>query len=95
MAKAHVPEGSNSGEAVLTTAANKQLRTIIERVERLVEDRKGVQEDIKEVLAEAKGNGFDTKIIRRVIALRGKDKVKRDEEDALIELYMSAVDDGL
>lgn len=76
---------------VLTGNAQGALRGIVERVERLVEDRKAVQTDIKEVMAEAKGNGFDTKIIRKVIAIRAQDRAKRQEEEALVDLYLSAL----
>lgn len=76
---------------VLNTTAQGQLRSIIERVERLEEDKAGVAADLKEVYAEAKGNGFDTKIIRKIIRLRTVDRAKRQEEEALIDLYMSAI----
>jgi len=76
---------------VLNTTAQGQLKSILERVERLEEDKAAVMADLKEVYAEAKGNGFDTKIIRKVIRLRKKDKAKRQEEEALVDLYMSAI----
>ncbi len=68
-----------------------QLRAFIERIERLSEEKKALAEDIREVYAEAKGNGFDAKIIRRIIALRAQDPNKRAEEEALTDLYMSAL----
>lgn len=71
--------------------AASQLRAFIERVERLNEDKAAVQEDIKEVFAEAKANGFDTKTMRKVIALRKKPKEERQEEEALLDLYMTAL----
>lgn len=67
------------------------LRAFIERIERLNEEKKALSEDIKEVYSEAKGNGFDAKIIRRIISIRGQDPDKRVEEEALIDLYMSAL----
>lgn len=76
---------------VMTAAAQGRLKTIIERIERLEEDKAAVAEDLKGVYAEAKGEGFDTKILRKVIRLRKTDKVKRDEEEALIDLYLSAI----
>ena len=76
---------------VMTAAAQGRLKTIIERVERLEEDKAAVSEDLKGVYAEAKGEGFDVKILRKVIRLRKMDKVKRDEEEALIDLYLSAI----
>jgi uncharacterized protein (UPF0335 family) len=87
--------GHNSGETatvdVLNGTAQTQLRTIVERIERLEEDKAGVMADLKEVYAEAKGNGFDTKILRKVVRLRKQDKAKLSEEEALIDLYLSAI----
>ena len=71
--------------------AADQLRSVIERIERLEEEKKALAEDIKDVYAEAKGNGFDTKIIRKVIALRKRDAAERDEEETILELYMRAL----
>ncbi len=76
---------------VLNASAQTQLRTIIERMERLEEDKAGVMADLKEVYAEAKGNGFDTKILRKVVRMRKQDKAKLSEEEALIDLYLSAI----
>jgi uncharacterized protein (UPF0335 family) len=76
---------------VITGAAQGRLRTIIERIERLEQDKAAIAEDLKEVYAEAKGEGFDVKILRKVVTLRKKDKVKLDEETALIELYLEAI----
>jgi uncharacterized protein (UPF0335 family) len=75
----------------LNATAQTQLRTVIERIERLEEDKAGVMADLKEVYAEAKGNGFDSKIIRKVVRLRKQDKAKRMEEEALVDLYLSAI----
>lgn len=76
---------------VLNGAAQSQLKTVIERIERLEEDKAAIAADLKEVFAEAKGNGFDVKILRKVIRLRKLDKAKRDEEGALLDLYLSAI----
>jgi uncharacterized protein (UPF0335 family) len=76
---------------VMTAAAQGRLKSFLERIERLEEDKAAVANDMKEVFAEAKGEGFDTKIMRKVIRLRKMDKVKREEEDALIDLYLSAI----
>lgn len=76
---------------VLTTAAQGRLRSIIERVERLEDDRAAVLADIKEVLAEAKGEGYDTKIIRQVVKIRRMDKAKRQEAEAILDLYLAAL----
>lgn len=71
--------------------AAAELRQLIERIERLEEEKSALQDDIKEVMAEAKGRGYDTKAIRAIIRLRKKDPNERQEEEALIELYMTAL----
>ena len=75
----------------LNTTAQGKLKSIIERIERLEEDKAAIMADMKEIFAEAKGEGFDTKIMRKVIRLRKTDKAKRQEEEALIDLYLSAI----
>ncbi len=77
-------------ETLSNTGAMK-LKSLVERIERLNEDKAAVTEDLKEVYAESKGEGFDTKILRKVIRLRAQDAATRAEEEALIDLYMSAV----
>lgn len=76
---------------VLTAAAQGRLKTIIERIERLEEDKAAVTHDLAEVFLEAKGEGFDVKILRKVIRLRKTDKARRQEEEALVDLYLSAI----
>jgi uncharacterized protein (UPF0335 family) len=71
--------------------AGDQLRTIIERIERLEEEKAGIASDIKDVYAEAKGNGFNAAIIRQIIKDRKMDKAERDEREALLELYREAL----
>ena len=73
------------------TSAQGKLKSLIERIERLEEDKAAVSTDLKEVYAEAKGEGFDTKIVRKVVRMRKQDKAKRQEEEALIDLYISAI----
>jgi len=73
--------------------ARTKLKALVARIENLNEDKAGIAADLKEVFAEAKGEGFDTKILRKVIALRAQDAAKRAEVDALVELYMDAVGD--
>lgn len=75
----------------LTATAQGRLRSLIERVERLEEDKQAVLTDIKEVFAEAKGEGYDVKVLKKVIARRKQDKAKRQEEDAIMDLYLSAL----
>ena len=81
----------NSSPDVLNSAAQGRLRTIIERIERLEEDKAAVMADMKEVFLEAKGEGYDVKILRKVIRIRKQDKAKRQEEDAILDLYLSAL----
>ena len=84
--------GHNSGDDFSTVqVAADQLRTIVERIERLDEEKREVAEQIKEVFAESKSNGFDTKTLRKIIALRKKDPNERSEEEAMLDLYMSAL----
>lgn len=71
--------------------AGKRLKSVIERVERLEEEKKALADDIKDIFAEAKATGFDTATIRRIIKLRKMDKEKRQEADELLELYKSAI----
>ncbi|WP_114395348.1 DUF2312 domain-containing protein [Oleisolibacter albus] len=71
--------------------AAERLRSFIERIERLEEEKKGIQDDIKDIFAEAKGTGFDVKIIRQIIRLRKMEKDDRQEQDALLELYKAAL----
>ena len=76
---------------VLNATAQTQLKSIIERVERLEQEKAEVAEQIKEVFAEAKGNGFDVKVLRKVVRIRKQDRAKRQEEEALLDLYLSAI----
>ena len=75
----------------LNASAQGKLKSLVERIERLEEDKAAVANDLKEVFAEAKGEGFDTKILRKVIRLRKQDTAKRQEEEALVDLYISAI----
>lgn len=74
-----------------TSVARDQLRTIVERVERLEEEKKAIADDIKDVYAEAKANGFDTKTLRTVVRLRKVETAERQEQEAMLDLYMSAL----
>ena len=75
----------------LGNKAPDHLRSFIERIERLEEEKKALGEDIKEVYSEAKANGFDTKIMRQVIRIRKMDQDDRDEQEALLETYLNAL----
>ncbi len=74
-----------------TEVAQDQLRAFIERIERMEEEKRAISDDIKEIYAEAKGTGFDTVILRRIIRLRKQDHAERLEQEALLELYMAAL----
>jgi len=71
--------------------AQDQLRAFVERIERLAEEKQAIADDIKEVYAEAKGNGFDTKVLRQLIRLRKMDRAERLEQEAVLDLYMAAL----
>lgn len=71
--------------------AADELRQLIERVERMEEEKRGIMEDIKEVLSEAKARGFDTKAMKEVIKLRAMEKHKREEREAILETYLAAL----
>jgi uncharacterized protein (UPF0335 family) len=73
------------------SVAGGQLKSIVERLERMEEEKADIATDIKEIYAEAKGNGFDTKTIRKVIRLRKIDKVEREEQEALLDVYLAAL----
>jgi uncharacterized protein (UPF0335 family) len=71
--------------------AGNQLRTIVERIENIEEEIKELTEAKKEVYLEAKGNGFDVKILREVIRVRKQDQKERDEQETLVEVYLQAI----
>jgi uncharacterized protein (UPF0335 family) len=73
------------------TVAAGQLRAFIERVERLEEEKKTIADDIKEVFAEMKGTGFDTKAVRAILRLRKQDQAERQEAEAIMDLYKAAL----
>ena len=71
--------------------AGEQLRSFVERIERLEEEKKAITDDIREIYAEAKGNGFDAKVLRQVVRIRKLDKAERMEQEAILDLYMHAL----
>lgn len=71
--------------------ARDQLKSIVERIERLEEEKASIAEDIREVFGEAKANGFDTKVLRQVLKLRKQDITERQEQDAVRDLYLHAL----
>ena len=87
-AAAHAFSSAESLAGESGTAASRQLKSFIERIE---QEKKGIADDIRDVYAEAKGNGFDAKVMRQVVRLRKKDTAERQEEEALLDLYMHAL----
>lgn len=73
------------------TVAAGQLRALIERVERLEEEKKTIADDIKDVYAEAKGNGFNAKVLREIVRLRRQDQADREEHETVLDLYRAAL----
>jgi len=71
--------------------AADELRLLIERAERLEEEKKGVSDDIKDVMAEAKGRGYDPKAIRKILSIRKKKREEYQEEEAILEVYLQAL----
>ena len=74
-----------------TSFAQGQIRSIVERIERLEEEKKAIAADIKEIYASAKADGFDVKVLRKVVSLRKRDAAERQEEEALLDLYLAAL----
>lgn len=74
--------------------ARQQLRALVERIERLEEEKKELAGDIREIYAEAYGNGFDIKALRAVVRLRRQDQKEREEHEAQVDLYMTALYPG-
>lgn len=83
-------DGTNSPDATYRVTA-AELRAFVERFERLEAEKKDIADQQKEVMAEAKGRGYDTKILRKVVALRKKDPQEISEEEAVLELYKDAL----
>ena len=87
---------SNTGRAPATSEASHsfakgQLKAIIERIEKLEEEKKTISDDIKDVYGEAKGNGFDVKALRTIIRMRKQDADERQEQETVLETYMLAL----
>ncbi|UGA47128.1 DUF2312 domain-containing protein [Bradyrhizobium quebecense] len=80
-----------AAETRATTIAKDQLKSIIERVERLIEEKKTIADDISDVYAEAKGNGFDVKALRAIIKMRQQDPIEREAHETILDTYMQAL----
>jgi len=79
------PRPGNSG------VAPAQLKAIVERIEQLADEKQALADDMKDIFAEAKFNGFDTKTIRTVLKMRKQDRADREEQEALVAIYLSAL----
>lgn len=84
-------EQDRGGGDTINGIAAQQLRSLVERIERLEEEKKSLADDIKGVYGEAKAHGYDTKAMRKIVALRKKDANEREEEEAILELYKNAL----
>lgn len=83
------PESDAARDAGQT--ARDQLRSYVERIERLEEEKKSISDDIKDVYGEAKAMGYDTKVLRKVIAIRKQDQNERAEQEAILDTYLAAL----
>ena len=83
--------GPSVKEEPATRFAKDQLKAIIERIERLEEEKKTISDDIRDVYAEAKGNGYDVKALRTIVRMRKQDANERAEEETILETYMQAL----
>lgn len=90
--KDDTPDVDGGGNSA--SVAGAQLRALIERIERMEEEKKAVADDIKEIYAEAKGSGFDTKVMRILIRRRKQDRAERLEQEAILDLYEHAIGDA-
>lgn len=84
--------GHNSAtESPVTKFSKDQLKALIERIERLEEEKKTIADDIRDVYAEAKGNGYDVKALRTIVRMRRQDANERQEQETILETYMQAM----
>jgi uncharacterized protein (UPF0335 family) len=86
-----IPKKKTGGGVAKSGFAKEQLRSFVERVERLEEERAALTADIREIYSEAKGLGFDAKIMRQVVRMRKLDKADFQEQEAMLDLYLSAL----
>ncbi len=91
MSEPSIGHNSEGVDAPATKFAKEQLRSIIERIERLEEEKKTISEDIRDVYAESKGQGYDVKALRTIVRLRAEDPQKRAEREAILDTYMHAL----
>ena len=85
-----MPDIGHNSEAVKQFSKD-QLRSVIERIERLEEEKKTISDDVRDVYAEAKGNGYDVKALRTIVRMRKQDANERQEQETILESYMQAL----
>lgn len=91
MAKTNLKVQEQDDDSVPATVSGQRLKSFLERIERLEEEKKALAEDIRDIYGEAKATGFEPKIIRKIVSLRKTNLEKRREEQELLDLYMSAI----
>lgn len=91
MSEAQIGHNSVINEETSTRFSRDQLKAIIERVERLEEEKKTISDDIRDIYAEAKGNGYDVKALRTIVRMRKQDANERAEQEEILESYMHAM----
>lgn len=78
-------------DIAVTGVAGEELKQFIERIERLEQEKKAITDDIKEVFGEMKGRGYDVKVVRQVLKIRKTDRAERQEQEAILDLYLAAL----
>lgn len=91
MSEPSIGHNSETAESPATKFSRDQLRSVIERIERLSEEKKTISDDIRDVYLEAKGNGYDVKALRTIVRLRSQDANERAEQEAILETYLHAM----
>ena len=91
MTDAQAAPQEDAGSHEPTDATGQQLKSYIERIEKLEEEKQNLQADIREIYSEAKANGFDTKVMRQLIRLRAQDPNDRSEQEELLDTYKNAI----
>jgi uncharacterized protein (UPF0335 family) len=91
MSEATIGHNSAAQDEPATKFAKEQLKSIIERIERLEEEKSGIASDIRDIYAESKGNGYDVKALRTIIRMRKQDPNERQEAESILESYMHAL----
>ena len=89
--EASIGHNSTGDESAATQFSKDQLRAIVERIERLEEEKKTISDDVRDIYAEAKGNGYDVKALRTIVRLRKQDANERAEQETILETYMHAM----